>query len=369
LLRKAHIDVQAFWLPLWQRLWPKSWRGRSALTLMVLLTIEIVGVLGGGTFMQERLARSGSDLAGRFEHWQQGLSLLRGPRDWLVGIGLGRLPARYDREVPDAGFSGGVKLGRDEAGRSNRLFVTVSGPTTDGDLGGLFGLTQRVGVLPGGAYRVAMDVRTLENTVVYVKVCERHLIYDGDCLEASFRVQPSDAGWQRIVLPLRGDALTGGTPFAPRFSVFSLSVVNPAVSADFSNIRLIGPEIGAEKREVIANGDFAQGLAHWLPVAQSYFVPWHIDNLYLEILVERGLTGLILFCTLIGYAFRRLIAVGARGTQMAPYLAGSLGGALLVGLTGSLMDVPRVAFLLFLVTFFAIWMAGDRQPDPLGFSA
>ena len=168
-----------------------------------------------------------------------------------------------------------------------------------------------------------------------------------------------------MVLPLRGDVLTGGTRLAPRFSVFLLSVVNPDVVADFSNIRLIGskispkssPKNGPEKPEALTNGDFAQGLSHWFPVAQTYFVPWHIDNLYLEILIERGLVGLMLFVTLIGLAFRRLMAASAQGVQMAAYLAASLGGALLVGLTGSLMDVPRVAFLLFLVMFFSIQVA------------
>ncbi len=143
--------------------------------------------------------------------------------------------------------------------------------------------------------------------------------------------------------------------------MFSLSVVNPDVAADFSNIRLIGPKSspksGPEKPEAITNGDFARGLSHWFPVAQTYFVPWHIDNLYLEILIERGLVGLMLFVTLIGLAFRRLMAASAQGVQMAAYLAASLGGALLVGLTGSLMDVPRVAFLLFLVMFFSIQAA------------
>ena len=146
---------------------------------------------------------------------------------------------------------------------------------------------------------------------------------------------------------------------APRFSVISLSVVNPSITVDISNIQLAGPKIGSEKRELITNGDFSQGLAHWFPVAQSYFIPWHIDNLYIELLIERGLLGLILFGSLVLYAFTRLLTASEQGAQMAPYLAASMGGALLVGLTGSVMDVPRVAFLLFLVTFFAVRVAGN----------
>ena len=95
-------------------------------------------------------------------------------------------------------------------------------------------------------------------------------------------------------------------------------------------------------------------------------MPWHIDNLYLEILIERGLAGLIPFFALMGYAFKRLVAASGQGVPIAAYLAASLGGALLVGLTGSLMDVPRVAFLLFLVTFFSIRVVGDPRSVPVG---
>lgn len=38
------------------------------------------------------------------------------------------------------------------------------------------------------------------------------------------------------------------------------------------------------------------------PAAQSYFVPWHLDNLFLEVLVERGLAGLLLLVALMTYA-------------------------------------------------------------------
>ncbi len=245
--------------------------------------------------------------------------------------------------------------GRDGDASAGRRYVSIAGPAGDPDLGGLFGLTQRVRLVPGAAYRVAMDVRSRDDAIVYVRICERHLIYDGDCQGGALRIRPSDAGWQRVVMPLRGDLMTGGTPMAPRFGVFSLSVVTPDVASDFSNVRLIGPQ----NSDVLANGDFTQGLARWLPVAQTYFLPWHIDNLFLEVLIERGLAGLLLFLALVVYAFRQLIAANAQGMRIAPYLAASISGALLVGLTGSLMDVPRVAFLLFLVTFFSICLKRD----------
>ena len=47
-----------------------------------------------------------------------------------------------------------------------------------------------------------------------------------------------------------------------------------------------------DRTELLANCDFATGLGHWYPAAEDYFLPLHIDNLALEILIERGGLGL-----------------------------------------------------------------------------
>jgi hypothetical protein len=54
---------------------------------------------------------------------------------------------------------------------------------------------------------------------------------------------------------------------------------------------------------------------------------------------------------------------------LAPYLAASLSGAMVVGLVSSVMDVPRVAFLWYWLAFLALQLKGGgsalaalRQP-------
>jgi O-antigen ligase len=105
---------------------------------------------------------------------------------------------------------------------------------------------------------------------------------------------------------------------------------------------------------LLENGQFSKGLAHWFPAAQSYFVPWHIDNLFLEVLVERGLAGLLLLAALMAYALWHLAIGRARSLPLSPYLAASLCAALLVGLVSSFMDVPRVAFIFYLLTLYSV---------------
>ncbi len=96
---------------------------------------------------------------------------------------------------------------------------------------------------------------------------------------------------------------------------------------------------------LLRNGDFSAGLAHWLPAAQVFFVPWHIDNLYLEMLIERGVAGLVLFgCWRAGRTGDWRAARVA--DDMVPWLAASLCGVLALGLVSSVLDVPRVAMLV-----------------------
>ncbi len=199
----------------------------------------------------------------------------------------------------------------------------------------------------------------LAATDVSLQVCERHLLYERDCQAALIRIHPAKTPWQHVVVPLEGDGFTPGAWYAPRWGMFSLSVVNAGGAADFDNLSLIGPG----RSEWLVNGDFSQGLARWFPVAQFYFLPWHIDNLYLELLIERGGVGVLLFSLLILYALWHLVLGAGRGLALAPYLAASLSGALLVGLFGSLMDVPRVAFLLFLLLFFSIQIRPHAEQE------
>ncbi|SFC73145.1 hypothetical protein SAMN05216344_13613 [Polaromonas sp. OV174] len=358
------FNARTFWGPLWPRYRPEDWRTKASLILMLALVAEVAAVRGGGSFMMERLTNTEQDLRSRVDHWQHGLDLLDGPTDWLLGKGLGRFPANYAAKVVQGEFSGGVKW-RDEPvpGRAANAFVTVRGPATLKRLGGQYALTQRVTNVAKGLHRVSLDVRVHKQADIYLSLCERHLLYDGNCQEEFISVMPGETEWQHMVLPLSGVPLTGSLWYAPRLSMFSLSVVNRGGVADFGNVRLMGPY----PQPSLENGNFSRGMAHWFPAAQTYFLPWHIDNLFLEVLIERGSIGLLLFIALMAYALWHLIFGRARTLALSGYLAASLCAALLVGLVSSLMDMPRVAFLVYLLALFSIQTmpeAGRRLQRP-----
>ena len=349
--QKSNFNARKFLARVWRRHVPEGWRAKAGAMLVLALVAEVVAVAVGGSFMTQRLTSTDRDLGSRLEHWRHGLELLGTPGSWLLGKGLGRLPANYAAHVPQGEFSGAVK-GRDELepGGAVNGFVTVRGPATRKVLGAQYALTQRVSMASEGPHRLSLEVRVKKQADVYLELCERHLLYDGSCQTAYVRVFPGKTAWQALVLSLQGPVPSRGSWYAPRLGMFSLSVGNVGGVADFDNIRLTG----SHQEDLLENGGFSRGLAHWFPAAQSYFLPWHLDNLFLEILVERGLTGLLLLAALMACALWATVIGGARSLSLSPYLAASLCAALLVGLVSSFMDVPRIAFLYLLLTLYSI---------------
>lgn len=328
-----------------------GWRPKAAFVLVLALVAEVVVVLGGGSFMTERLASTDSDFARRLKHWQHGLELLNGPADWFLGKGFGRFPASYAAHVPLGELSGSIKL-RQEFGQGGSAngFVTVNGPAFRPDLGRLFALTQRVSEIAEGPHRVNFQVRVHKETDVYVELCERHLLYDGNCQAGFVRVLPEKATWQTSTLALKGWVSAKADWHVPRLHMLSLSIANVGGAADFDDIRLVGPQ----QHDLLENGQFSQGLAHWFPAAQFYFVPWHIDSFFLEVLIERGMVTLLLLAALTASALWHLVLGDARLLPLSPYLAASLSAAMLLGLFSSFMDVPRVAFLYYVLTHYSL---------------
>ncbi|WP_367849215.1 hypothetical protein [Rhodoferax sp. WC2427] len=362
-VQQAGLDLRALAISLWQRRRSRGWRAKAAWALSIALVVEVVGVLNGGSFMASRLTATERDFGSRMAHWQRGLDLLRDPLDWSTGIGLGRLPSHYARSYPEGVWPGHMAW---QAGQGTEpAQMRVSGPDADDDLDGLFAVTQRVRPVPGARYRASVQVRVDAPTGVYLQLCERHLLYPARCQNAYLALKPvadpAASPWQRISVPLQGPRFQGGPWFAPRLGMFSVMVLDANAHADFRSIGLQT----TDRQPLLSNGDFAQNLAHWFPAARFYFLPWHIDNLYLEVLVERGLPGLLLGAALVGTALWQLVLGRARRQPLAPYLAASLCGVLLVGLVSSVMDVPRVAFLLFLLAFFTLQLArASHPPEP-----
>lgn len=339
---------------------PPRWRARASALLGVALLVQGAAIISLSSFLADRMAATLRDFDSRIAHWQHGLDLLHSADDWLLGRGLGRLPALYAAAVAEHPFSGDVRLGA-----GDRRFVRIAGPEHRAELAGLYALTQRV-ALTAGAYSVDFDVRVDRPAAVAFSVCEMHLLYERHCQTASVRVGAPDAQWQHVTLPLAGPALSRGAWFAPRMGVFSIALETSGAAVALAGLALHT----ADHAQWLQNADFSQGLTRWFPAARQYFLPWHIDNLYLEWLIERGLLGLAALLVLMVAALRSLLSGRASRVDVAPFLAASLSGALVVGLVSSIMDVPRVAFVLLFLSLLSLQIAADdATPDRVPASA
>ncbi len=356
-IQKRGLDAAAWWRHLMSNGPGQHWRARAGLVLCLALLAEIAVVLVGGTFMKERLDRVNPDMGSRIAHWQQGMGFLNTSSDWWFGKGLGRVPANFAQGGPISEFSGSVVLGQEQrVDEGVNSFVTVAGPATVKQRGGSYALTQRVSHVPQGSLRVTLDVRVERRVDILFELCQRHLLYDGKCQSAMTTVRPTSLGWQHLSLPLWGPDLNKPAGFPPRSAVLAVSVLNAGGVADIDNVVLQSSWVATTLR----NGSFSGALAHWFPAAQTYFLPWHLDNLYVEHWVERGCVGLLLFMSLMAGALWNLVAGQARRLALAPYLAASLAGVMVVGVVSSVMDVPRVALLLYLIAFSSILATKER---------
>jgi hypothetical protein len=332
-----------------EALWSNRPRMLAATIGGAVLVATVVAVFSAGAYMGGRVASSEHDFQGRIGHWRTGLDLLSGS-DWILGKGLGRFPASYFYSVPDGAYPGSYSIAGDGGGST---FLSLGGPRHALGFGELFRFAQRISIAGAGTYSVTLDARADEPATLHLEICEKNLLYAIGCAARTVEVKES-RDWQRLVVPLDGNALAGGPWYAPRLAFFSMAVHSKGRLIHVDNIDVRGPEGWS----LLRNGDFSTGMAHWFFTSDKYHLPWHIKNLFFDLLFDQGIVGLLAFVLLVGVALGRVTLGRARGQPFAPFVAASITGFLAVGAFDSLLDVPRVALLFFMIVLIAILAPG-----------
>jgi len=331
--------------------WPESWRWQGGLLAAMAASALLVGVLLGGAYMENRFSTGGQDVEGRGEHWRQALSLLRSPADWAFGKGAGRFPADQFLTGLAEDQTGDYRLRSDG---SQPYLALYAGKHVQG-WGEIFRVSQRVAPITGGAV-VHAEVRAKADASLHLEVCEKHLLYNAACRTRNVEVKAQPGVWQPLQLPLLGPALTRGHVFAPRLIVFSMAVESAGHELDVRAVQLVDNR----GRELINNGDFRHGMARWFFSSDRHHLPWHMKNMLLHVVYEQGLLGAVLLSLLVVGALWRVVFGHARDHELAPPLAGALLGVLAVGLFDSLLDVPRLAFVFYLLLAVALTLPAFR---------
>lgn len=325
--------------------WPEtlSWQVNTVGAMATLAAV--IGVFGGGAYMGDRFSAVERDLGGRLAHWQLGTSMLHGGADWLLGKGLGRFSANYFLFGNPSEHPGDYRR-KSEGGIA---YLTLTGGLHSNDVGEIFRVTQRIlePVLPAV---VRMRVRADRDVTVHLEICEKQLIYGRSCLVRQTGVKGHAGTWQTVQVELQGSGPTRGDWYAPRLLAFSMAIESRGGTADIGDVALTG----ADGRQLLTNGDFSDDMAHWFFSSDRRHLAWHIKSMVLNVLFEQGLVGSTLLGLMLAGAFWRACRGAGRSNPLAPAIVASLTGFLFVGLFDSLLDVPRVAWLFYLLLLLTL---------------
>ncbi len=339
-------------------LWPQKPHEQLAAVGIAALVMGSVAVFTAGAYMGGRFASTRDDLGLRTSHWTAGLGRIHGIDAWLFGMGLGRFPATSLFDSPDGEVPGSYRFET----RDGETFVALSAPRIKYlGFGELFRFSQRVDVKPDTTYVVTILARSVAGGTLHVELCEKQLLYNAACIGTDATVPVATIGWKRVTVPLPTGSIGRSAWYAPRPVFFALAAGDPSSAIEVHGANLIGPD----GRDSIANGDFANGTAHWFSSSDRYHLPWHIKNIALNVLFDQGVVGLGLFVLLVVGALLRVTVGRAFRHRDAPYVAAAIAGYLVVGAADSLLDVPRGAFAFYLVTMIGLMLRNPhaRKPD------
>ncbi|MCM8621243.1 MAG: hypothetical protein NFW16_05750 [Candidatus Accumulibacter sp.] len=327
---------------------PEPWRRWGGRLLVSVLILEVLTVLCLGDFMGSRVSAGERDLVGRLQHWQEGLSLLRTLPEWLLGRGLGRFPASYSQTIPGRAMPGRLQIVEAGEGSHLRIFRLPHSARASG----AFELLQRVpAFVAGSTYTLAMDLRAPHPAKLRVGLCHQHLLYAANCAQTGLTLSGKDEQWDHFTLTFTAGK-DGSRGWPPWLGFLSLRLEGGADFVDVDHLSLIN----ANGHQLLDNGDFSSDMAHWFFAGRHYFLPWHVDSIFIETLIDQGAVGLLLLLGLLGLALANLLWGRGREHVLAPYLLAALTGCLVVGMFSSVLDMPRSAFLLYLLTCFALFL-------------
>lgn len=330
-----------------------DWRARVGSMGLLAVTAAILAALSGGAYLSERLGAGSPDgLGPRMEHWGRVLTLLEGHQGWWVGMGSGRFAAKLQADAPEGERSGDYRWLSGPDGARLRL----AAGTHEQRAGALLRLSQRIDAAPP-RLKLRLQARVLEPTQLQTEVCERHVLLDAACRRMSVELTQTDWQWHNVDVELGGMGELGQSGWLGRSLAFSVAVASKGKRVELRQMSLKG----ADGVELLRNGDFRREGAHWLVSSEKRHLPWQADNLLLHLMFEQGLLGLLLWLTLLVLTLGRLTLGLAREHPLAPALVGGLVAFLVVGMTASLLNTPRVAFLFYTLLLLGL---GLRAPPP-----
>jgi hypothetical protein len=306
----------------------------------ILLFAVLFALLGVGLVMSG-VHRVGATIYHRGQSLERRLSIRDNTLTAdLFGMGLGTFPRAIYSRATDPRSNFGVYHTEDEP-----YLSLISGPQ--------FFFGQKVPVRPGPPYTVTLMARSQNGPGgVQVSLCEKYLLFSEHCSGHTFTVAKS-GDWESFSADLPTDTMNPNAVFGPFHRPVDIALLSTERNSaiDIKAVRLIGQD----GKQLIINGDFAHGTQRWYFTDEVHDY-WQIMNQYAMTFFERGAVGLAAFIVLVWGALLGARRAMRLGDRMGTAVVASLGTFLLLGLSESLLQVPRVATIYYLVCFVGLLM-------------
>ena len=330
------------WLLLRRRVAGERTRSLIALLLVIPIFAGIGAAMSSG-FMRQRFTQSASDLFVRESNWRAGWALRdHGSLSVIFGMGLGSFPRLMRARGTDDRPSD-FRLDRDDSGR----YLTISALTA-------IYIGQKVSFPPSHRLRLTLHWRAGGPTAVLgVIVCEKVLLYSENCHDQTIR--PRNPGnWEDA----SADIPVAGIGMHTLFGLFGrpieFSLYSPVAGTTIAVRDLSLTD--DQGWDVLVNGDFRQGMDRWIFTDDSH-LGWRMKNLYLMLLFETGILGLLSFAALCALAIGGGVRALHRGEILGAAVIGSVAAFLISGLFDNVLEAPRLATVILLVaaTGLILW--------------
>ncbi len=330
----------------WQREGAWNVRRVAVAAMLGLGGLAVILPIMSGPFMKARLAGTQEEAVTRTQHWARAIAMIDdGARATWLGMGLGSFPRTLLFKGHDS-----ASATYSYARENGNAFVRLGSGKP------LF-VGQKVSVLPGRKYTLSLDLRSARaNSTIAVSVCEKSVQQSFRCKELRFQVNTAGNDWSHNQASFDSGEIGAGPRLLTRPVVLSIANAGSSTIIDVDNLRLVD-EAGDE---LIVNGDFSRGGARWFFSEDSH-LPWHVHNLWVQILFEQGWFGVLAVAVAVATSLMRTAIGMWRGDLFSAAILAAVCGGLVIGVTESLFDGPRVTTLFFLLVFSGMLRPGVRE--------
>lgn len=317
---------------------------KSPLFLVFLLMTIIAAVavpVFQGSLIKQRFSVAHQDKDIRENHWKDAIAMMSDTLGTTgFGMGVGSFPRTHFWLNAEDSHPATYKIDTE----NDNAFLKLTG-------GDWLYFGQFINIKPQTSYRLVLDVRSEDSKAGFnILLCEKSLQYSIKCNSTASVI--GGKTWTHVEQLIdSGDIGSAGMagPWLKR--PVQLSLYNGGGAGkviDVDNIKFLEPD----GKNILANGDFSKATDFWFFSTEKHN-PWHIFNIWVQVLFDLGWFGLTAFLLLLAVAFFNLFKRMSEDS-IAPILLSALSGFIVIGFVDSPFDAPRLTLFFFIVLFLSV---------------